>query len=72
MLNMFIRNTARGANIPLWLIAQHMGKSESTMTRMLRRKLTSEERERILAAIREIRAERRAKAHATIADTDTE
>ena len=50
-----IRTAARQAGVTLWSIAEHMGISEATMTRMLRKKLSDEEQSRILEVISLIR-----------------
>ena len=39
------------SGVKQWQVAQEMGIGESTLTRMLRRKLTDEEKTRILAAV---------------------
>ena len=42
MENQDIRLKAKGAGIALWQIADHLGISEPTMTRLLRRKVDKE------------------------------
>lgn len=54
MNNIDIRKTAKTAKLPLWAIADAMGISEPTMTRLLRRELPEEEKQRILAIIRNL------------------
>ena len=54
MSNQQIRLAARGAGIPLWRLAEALGVSEPTMTRKLRHELPEEEKQRILAIIREL------------------
>ena len=54
MENKSIRLLARGAGVPLWEIAQHIGVSENTLLRWLRVKLDDVKREKIMTAIREI------------------
>lgn len=54
MENQDIRLKAKGAGIALWQIADHLGISEPTMTRLLRRKVDKETKARFLNAIREI------------------
>ena len=58
MENEEIRLKARGAGVPLWQIAKHIGVSEPTMTRMLRQKVDKETKQRLLTAIKEIKAHR--------------
>lgn len=51
-----IRAIARANGIPLWLIADALGISESTMTRKLRKPLTTLEYDAIVSAIKEVAA----------------
>ena len=55
MENMDIRLKARGAGIPLWKIAEHIGISEPTLTRWMRQTLSKEKKTQIITAIREIK-----------------
>lgn len=52
-----IRKAASTANIPLWRVAVEMGISEPTMTRKLRRELTSEEKQHVLSIIDQLKEE---------------
>ena len=61
MENLEIRLKARGAGIALWQIADRMKVSEATITRMLRRPLDKETKQKILNAINAIKSERDAK-----------
>jgi len=54
MNNLAIRQAAKAARLPLWMIADAMKISEPTMTRKLRRELAEPEKERILAIIRDL------------------
>lgn len=54
MENQDLRLKAKGAGIALWQIADHLGISEPTLTRLLRRKVDKETKIRFLAAIKEI------------------
>ena len=51
MKNERIRQAAKAAHVPLWKLAERLNVSEATMTRMLRRDLTQEKEEKILALI---------------------
>ena len=51
-----IRKAAKAAHLPLWLIAEHIGISEPSMTRKLRRELPENEKQAILDAIAELEA----------------
>lgn len=53
MNNTTIRNASKIAHMPLWKVADFMGISEATLTRMLRHELPEEEKQRILAIIHE-------------------
>lgn len=59
MENQDIRLKAKGEGVTLWQIARHIGVSEPTMTRMLRQKVDKETRQRLLTAIKEIKAQQR-------------
>ena len=54
MNNLVIRQAAKTAKLPLWMVADAMGISEPSMTRLLRRELPETEKERILAVIRDL------------------
>ena len=49
--NSDIRIAAKQAGVTLWAIADQMGISEATMTRMLRKKLSDVNRQRVMEAI---------------------
>lgn len=51
MANESIRQAAKAANIPLWQLADMLGVSEATMTRMLRRPLPPQRQDEVLALI---------------------
>ena len=50
-MNVDVRFAAWSAGLPLWAVAEEMGICEMTLSRWLRTELTTEKRERILAAI---------------------
>ena len=54
MANADIRSAARAAHVPLWMIAEHMGISEPSMTRKLRRELSDAEKNALLSVIAEL------------------
>ena len=58
MENAEIRNRAKEAGVKLWEIADRDGVNDGNFSRKLRRELPEEERERILAIIDQIAAER--------------
>ena len=58
MENSQIRNRARETGVKLWEIADRYGVNDGNFSRKLRRELPVEERERILAIIDQIAAER--------------
>lgn len=51
LTNIELREYAKRNNVPLWMLAEHLGFSEPTMTRKLRRDLSPEDREKFLTAI---------------------
>lgn len=51
MVNDDVRLLAKGAGVALWEIADHIGVSEATLTRMLRKVLDPVGRERLVNAI---------------------
>ena len=51
MRNLDIRHYARARDVPLWMIAQELNISESSMTRKLRTELSVSEKDRIKAII---------------------
>ena len=57
MENNEIRLYAKGAGVPLWRLADHLGISEATLTRMLRRELPEDEKRQILNIIDELAKE---------------
>lgn len=57
MANTDIRTTARENRVTLWQIADHIGVSEATMTRMLRKELPAASKQRVLLAIENIASE---------------
>jgi len=58
MENSKIRNRAKEAGVKLWEIADRYGVNDGNFSRKLRRELPDEDRDRILAIIDEIAAER--------------
>ena len=57
-MNDIIKNAARKARVPLWEVAERMGVSESTMTRMMRRELPEEKKSELVDVIQEVARER--------------
>ena len=57
MKNADLRKKAKSAGVRLWQIADALGISEPTMTRMLRRDLTPEKERQIIQIIDQIREE---------------
>lgn len=53
-MNEDIKNIAKENNIRLWRVAERLGVSDSNFSRMLRYKLSKENREKILAIIKEL------------------
>lgn len=58
MANKDIRTHAKSKGVALWQVADHLGISEPTMTRKLRKEITGAEKDRILQVIDEIASER--------------
>lgn len=58
--NTDVRKTAKSKGVLLWEIANSLHISEATMTRKMRRELSSEEKQRILTIIDKIAAEKQA------------
>lgn len=58
MANREVRSRAIEKGVLLWQVAEALGISDSSFSRRLRRELSEEERERILAIIDRIAAER--------------
>lgn len=59
MANLEIRNRAKASGVKLWEIADRLSLQDSNFSKKLRRELPEEERDRILAIIDQIAAERR-------------
>ncbi|CUO34422.1 MAG: hypothetical protein ACLSXJ_00880 [Clostridium saudiense] len=53
-MNEDIKNIAKENNIRLWRVAEKLGVSDSNFSRMLRYKLSKEDKDRILAVIKEL------------------
>ena len=53
-----IRCKAGGYGIPLWMIAERLGITDSSFSRKLRKELPIDEKEKIFAIIEKIAAER--------------
>ena len=58
LANSDIRSTAKTKGVRLWEIAEFLKVSDPTMTRMLRRELPNEEKQRFLSIIEEIASKR--------------
>lgn len=58
LANSDIRSRAKTKGVRLWEIAEFLKVSDPTMTRMLRRELPNEEKQRFLSIIEEIASER--------------
>ena len=58
LANSDIRSTAKTKGVRLWEIAEFLKVSDPTMTRMLRRELPNEEKQRFLSIIEEIASAR--------------
>lgn len=54
MSNMDIRHIARKKKVRMWQLADHLGVSEATITRLLRHELPDEDKKRLLMAINTI------------------
>ncbi len=52
--NLEVRKVARDAGVNLWQIADELGISEPTMTRMMRKPLNVEQRAAVMTAIEKI------------------
>lgn len=57
MKNAEIRASVRDAGLHLWEVAYHLGMSDSSFSRKLRKELTEADRERVLRAIKELKRE---------------
>lgn len=55
MANQDIRNEAKKAGVKLWQIADKLGISEPTITRLMRRELNTEKKEEIFKIIAELK-----------------
>ena len=58
LANSDIRSTAKTKGVRLWEIAEFLKVSDPTMTRMLRRELPNEEKQRFFSIIDEIASKR--------------
>lgn len=58
MENKKVRDEARNRKVPLWEIAQFLGISEATMTRMMRIQLSPEKEAAIMEAIEKLSVRR--------------
>ena len=54
MNNLILRETIKKSGLTHWQVALQMGISESTLTRMLRKELTYEQKAIVLQAIHEL------------------
>jgi len=50
-MNESLRTAARKARVPLWKIADALGVSEATFTRMMRRELPKDKHEQVMSII---------------------
>ena len=57
MRNEGLREQIGAAGLRLWEVAYHLGMSDSSFSRKLRRELTEADRERVLRAIKELKRE---------------
>ncbi|MGI6152973.1 MAG: hypothetical protein ACOYJB_03945 [Christensenellaceae bacterium] len=58
MKNFELRKLAHECGVKLWEIADYLGISEPTMTRLLRHELPEQKRQELIAAIDQIRREK--------------
>lgn len=58
MLNLRIRAAAAGANLKLWELADELHIHETSLSRKLRKELSDEEQDKIIAVINRLAAER--------------
>lgn len=56
--NLDERSLIKKSGIYFWQMADHLGMSEASFTRMMRHKLSEEEKQKIIRAIHEIRSAR--------------
>lgn len=63
MRNCAIREQAKSNGVRLWEIAEVMGVSEATVTRMLRRELPEAEQRKILNIVADLARRKEAEAH---------
>ena len=54
--NLEVRDRAKAAGIQLWAVADRMGVSESTLTRMLRKELPPAEKGKLISFINSLSA----------------
>ena len=57
MENIDIRLAARGADVPLWKIADYIGISEATLTRLLRKQVDGSTKAQLMEVIDTLKAE---------------
>lgn len=57
MRNQDLRNLIRSSNIRNWQVAEELGIADNTFYVMLRKKLSDQEKERILTAIKNIKGQ---------------
>lgn len=57
MNNNDIRLYAKGCGVPFWKIAEAMGKSEPTFTRLMRNELTEDQKSEIIKIINKLKGE---------------
>ena len=63
MRNYAIREQAKTSNVRLWEIAEAMGVSEATVTRMLRKELSQAEQHKILGVVADLARRKGEKTH---------
>ena len=59
MENIDIRLMAKEASVPFWQIAELMGISENTMTRLMRKPLNCETKQMIIQIINKVKEDRK-------------
>ena len=63
MCNVDVRTTAKKSGVFLYELAERLGISEPTMTRLLRKELSDSKKQELLAGIADIVSEKNSAAH---------
>lgn len=63
MCNVDVRTTAKKSGVFLYELAERLGISEPTMTRLLRKELSDSKKQELLAGIADIASEKNSAAH---------